>query len=278
MLIMEITFNDESILSYPFQPVIIEIDKISYLIVPDFFKKISHVTFDDIDYIPSIVPEWLPFSIVTLNKGNYKSFKKFLKIITTKTNVYVGNKRKGINNSILTNYHKVNPKCPGSPRYFTYSFQFNDISNITERLNVIKDNQNKLFGIYYYHEKISEGNFKFHFIPISLFINIIEGGNTKVISLPFKNKKVYKIGKNKIVMDAIYNNNMRVDIPVDISLLIDGKLENNEIIKYNDCVERVKYYHLDKFEKYSFNKGEIEGFISSMDGNKNLYQEYCKLI
>ena len=41
LLNMFIQFEEEEIISYPYKPITITYQKRSYLIVPDFFKKIS---------------------------------------------------------------------------------------------------------------------------------------------------------------------------------------------------------------------------------------------
>lgn len=274
---MLINYKDD-VFSYPFSPTVICYNKKNYLMVPDFFKSISSITVDDLEYIPSIVPEWLPFSMVEIDikkHSNLTVFNKFLKVKISKTTLYLGRKKYKMGCNTFINFHKVNPLCNGSPRFYTYSYE---IDNIKENENIcLKDNKGKLFAIYYYHEKIND-KYRIHFIPISLFLNILDGGNTKVISLPFKNEIVEKVGKINISMDEMYNYNLRLNLPVDINLMIDGKLEKQEIIKYKNSEERVDYYHLKKYDKYVFSKESIDGLISSMEGNKPIYDKYISII
>ena len=277
---MLIKFEEEEEISYPYKPITITYKKNQYLIVPDFFKKISKVTFEGKEYSPSIVPEWLPFSIILLNDRNTSDYEKYLKVMTQKTRLKIGSFKKKIRNYIMV-YHKIIPECPYSPRFYMYSFdiRIKDL-NADFRDIVIKDRLNKIFGIYYYHEVI-EDRYRFHFIPISLIISIIEGGNLKVISLPFKREPILKIGKNLVSEGKIFNNNLRMKVPVDINLMIEGKLGDEEVVSYKSSLEKYNYYEIVSVnvrnEEFIFKKG-LQDKFSSMTGNKKLYDNYLKLL
>ena len=273
---MFIHFNQEEPISYPYKPITITYQKRSYIIVPDFFKKISKVTTSGSDYEPLIVPQWLPFSIFQLKEEISGEYDKFLTLITKNTKLKIGNYKKKIKNCMIT-YHKIIPDCINSPRFYLYSFDVK-ISQLEKSFNeiVIKDKFNKIFGVYYYHEKI--GNFyRFHFMPISLIIGIIAGSNDKIISLPFERQPIKKIGKNNVNNGDIFNYNLKMNLPVDINLLIEGNINNKETVTYKDKSARYQYYLLDEYDRFVFKKGKQDKF-SSMDGNKETYLDYLKII
>ncbi len=176
----------------------------------------------------------------------------------------------------MITYHKIIPNCSNSPRFYLYSFdikilrlekEFNDI--------VIKDKFNKIFGVYYYHEKIGDF-YRFHFIPISLIIGIISGSNKMIISLPFERQEIKKIGKNNVNNGDIFNYNLKMNLPVDINLLIEGNINNKENVTYKNKSVRYQYYILDEINNFIFKKGKHDKF-SSMDGNNEIYQDYLKI-
>jgi len=272
---MFIHFEEEDPISYPYEPITLNYKKQAYLIVPDFFKKISKVTIEGSIFEPLIVPQWLPFTIFSLGKDMVGTYNKFLTLITKNTKLKIGSYKKKIKNCMIT-YHKIIPDCSNSPRFYLYSFDVNckllrnDFTNI-----IIKDKFNKLFGIYYYHEKINEF-YRFHFMPISLIIGIISGNNDKIISLPFERQKIIKLGKNNVVNGDVFNYNLKMNLPVDINLLIEGNIDDKENVVYKDKSVKYQYYLLEEYENYIFKKGKQDKF-SSMDGNTDIYQDYIKI-
>ena len=271
---MFIHFDEEDPISYPYKPITINYQKKGYLIVPDFFKKILKVTIKGSIFEPIIVPQWLPFSIFLLEEDMTGTYNKFLKLLTKKTKLKVGSYKQKIRNCMIT-YHKIIPECTNSPRYYMYSFDIL-INKLKTELSeiVIKDKFNKLFGIYYYHEKI-DNNYRFHFMPISLLLGIITGSNSQIISLPFKKEKINKIGKNNVINGEIFNHNLKMHLPVDINLQIEGKLEKKENVTYKDKTERYQYYLLEDYENFIFKNGKQKSF-SSMNGNQTVYNNYLK--
>ena len=78
---------------------------------------------------------------------------EFLTLITKIQNSKLENAKKKLPSMIT--YLKIIPDCLNSPRFYLYSFDVK-ISKLNNDFNeiIIKDKFEKLFGIYYYHEKI----------------------------------------------------------------------------------------------------------------------------
>ena len=272
---MIIEFEKNEIISYPYKPVFINYKKHKYMIVPDFFKKISKIIILEKEYIPTIVPEWLPFSIFLLDDNYKHTYDKFLKILTQNTKLHIGDYENKIKNCMIT-YHKIIPDCKNSPRFYLYTFDV-PIKVLEEFKEImIKDKNNKLFGVYYYHEKI-EDVYRFHFLPISLILSILAGGNKDVISLPFEKKKVEKIGKNIVTNKEVFNANLKMNLPVDINMMIEGKLTESEKVKYSDIETRYNYYKISNYKEFVFKKGKQYNF-SSEDGNNDTFRTYLKCL
>ena len=187
-------------------------------------------------------------------------YDKFLTLITKNTKLKIGKYKKKIKNCMIT-YHKIIPDCLNSPRFYLYSFDVK-ISKLNNDFNeiIIKDKFEKLFGIYYYHEKIGDF-YRFHFAPISLIIGIISGSNDKIISLPFERQKIIKIGKNNVNNGDIFNYNLKMNLPVDINLLIEGKINNSETVIYKDKCVKYQYYLLSEYDKFIFKKENKKNFL-----------------
>lgn len=274
---MFIHFKNENILSYKYEPIIISVQKDNYIIVPDFFREISQITFDGNEYKPSIVPEWLPVSIFKINKTDRHVYDKFLKITTSNTKIVIDDYEEKISTE-MNIYHKIIPQCRNSPRFLTFSFDIQkDMINNDFTKTMLKDNSNKLFGVYYYHEDF-EKCYRLHYIPINMIVNIITGSNKDVISLNFEKKIVKKIGKCNINNNKMFNYNYKLNIFVDTNLLIEGRLDNSEKVKYKSRKKNVNlpYYKITDFNNFTFKKGK-QTYFSSQDGNNEIFQDYQKL-
>ena len=276
---MFIKFKDASMISYSYEPTVISIQKEKYLIVPDFFREISCLIIDDKEYLPSIIPEWLPFTICKIKDNEYPVYDKFLKIITINTSIIIGKYSQKVSNEMYT-YHKIIPKCRNSPRFLLFSFDVkkDKIDNSFEK-SMLKDSNNKLYGVYYYHEEFKDF-YRFHYLPVTILVNIIEGRNSDVISLPFeKGKNISKIGKNNITKNNMFNSNYKLHIPIDINLMIEGQIDNSETVKYKGSKRKVKlnYYKINNYNEFIFKKGKHDGF-SSQDGNEKIFNNYLEII
>ena len=152
---MFIKFKHGSIISYSYEPIIISIQKEKYLIVPDFFRKISHLIIDDKEYLPSIIPEWLPFTICKIKDSKYHVYDKFLKIITINTSIIIDKYVQKVSNEMYT-YHKIIPNCRNSPRFLLFSIDIKKekINNSFEK-SMLKDSNNKLY-VYSFTSFISQ--------------------------------------------------------------------------------------------------------------------------
>lgn len=274
---MFIHFKNENILSYKYEPIIISVQKNIYIIVPDFFREISHITFDGNEYKPSIVPEWLPVSIFKIDKTDRHVYDKFLKITTSNTKIVIDDYEEKISTE-MNIYHKIIPQCRNSPRFLTFSFDIQkEIINDSFTKTMLKDNSNKLFGVYYYHEDLGKF-YRFHYIPVCMIVNIITGGNKDVISLNFEKKKILKIGKCNIINSKMFNYNYKLNIFVDTNILLEGKLDDSEKVKYKGRKKNVNlpYYKITDYNEFTFKKGK-QKYFSSQDGNDKLFQNYQKL-
>lgn len=236
-----------------------------YMIIPDYYQKIDHVIYNEIKFIPEIIPDWIPFSIFKLDgidiDVNY--YDKF-SIIPGKEFTIKNNNNRIINKNYMLTYHKIIPKCLNSPRIMNYSFNINFNKNDFGNLkNSVLTSKNKLFGLYYYNEEKI-----IHYFPISIILNIINGANKKVISLNFTSNKVKKIGKTKIKDNKIYNYYLKMNIPVDLNLMIEGNDEKKEIVEYNNKIKmETEYYQVTQYKGFVFRKGNDSNNISKNNSN-----------
>ena len=112
-----------------------------------------------------------------------------------------------------------------------------------------------------------------------MLIGIIKGKNSKVISLPFTNNNVLKIGRNRVIDNKIYNPIYKMYFPIDVNLMIEGSIDKNENIIYTGIQRKqeLQYYMIEKHNTYIFKKGK-QNMFSSQDGNNDIFTTYQKLI
>ncbi len=249
---------------------IVKINKENYIIVVDYFQRLIQVEFNQKKYLPFKSPDWLPITIFKITNSDipkeevvYESFRT-----TLDKNIKLRFKNDLVKAKKITcGFQKICENCLNCPRFLLFKIK------IKKKKKYISDNfsltyqDNKLSGIPYNidgYNKYLEVNF----IPIYLIKKVLQKENNFIISLPFDNsKRPIKIGKNKIDNGFIFNTSLKMNLPVDVNLLIEGEFDNEEIVSYSKDTNKLKYYQIDRINDTILVKDFIKdsltlGFIS----------------
>lgn len=234
-----------------------------YLLVRDEFVKISKITLPSGTQLsPSVIPNWIPISFFEIPKNEIKEeivYKKFKNKTNSKLYNFDGEEENEIVEFELE-YKKIIDK-PNCPRYLLYK-----TSIINDKYNTIVDDKNKLVAIEY-----GKNEDNTYFLPIYLVIKALT--NQKILSLHFINKPI-KISNYKIKNHKIFNKTLNNYIYVDTNLLIEGKLNENVNVDYEDMKLSHYYYEIDSINDILLTK-EIKANSLGKIQLIKLIREYC---
>ena len=201
--------------------------------------------------MPFKSPDWLPISIFKIENSDipkdevvYENFRttvdKKLELRFKKNLVKV--------KKITCNFEKICDNCLNCPRFLLFNLKVKNKKKYYSEDFTLTYEDNKLLGILY-NLDVENRDLYVNFIPTYLIKRVFQKEKNFIISLPFDNSKnILKIGKNKIENGLIFNNSLRMNLPVDVNLLIEGEYNLEEEVSYKKESQKINYYQINKIE------------------------------
>lgn len=240
---------------------VIKINKENYIIVVDYFQRIKQIKFNEKVYLPYKSPDWLPISVFKIDNSDipkdevvYENFRttvdKNLKLRFEKDLLKV--------KKITCTFEKICDNCLNCPRFLLFNLKIKNKRKYHSGNFRLTYEDNKLLGIPYSLD-VENRDLYVNFIPTYLIRKVFQKEKNFIISLPFDNsKRIIKVGKNKIENGLIFNNSLRMNLPVDVNLLIEGEYNLEEEVTYQRESQKIKYYQIDKIDDVYLIKDFIE--------------------
>lgn len=92
-------------------------------------------------------------------------------------------------------------------------------------------NDNNLIGVF---SKFDSKESLAYIIPIYIIIkNLIKEDNNNIYSLPIIDSKIYKINSYNIKDNYIYHPTLKINIPLNTFLMMEGDIKTNLLVKYD---------------------------------------------
>ena len=222
---------------------------INYIITSHNFIPINNVSDDNnnrLDIIlNSITNEVLILKYLPIHDIEYKINKIYqLKIPLIKTVCYILYDRKYkilIKNTTFISYNNITSKYKLPYIVANIIDTYDNISNMLGSPVYIN---NKLIGML----SKCDNDDNIFILPIYIIIKTILNINDNNLYQLENIKNIKKINSNRVVNNYIYNIKLKIDIPINTLILIEGNNNTELLIEYNNYKKLTKYSINDKFD------------------------------